>query len=203
MPRYFHWLCGALCDCLFALGVLLPLRPSYSDAEKRELEEVSLYFPLQGLFAGSYFRDITSWYQDSYPGKEWMLLASKTRALMACRRADLRSRRAGQRRNSHRGRCFRPDLRFKEGYGRRTERGAEAGNPMGKTGERRRPGIRQKGKRRQKKEKEQRKSRKRQKQAKRGSKAKLRCKASAQRKKKEETVILKRMRREICRSKRR
>ena len=70
---------GLLC-CLFVLGVLLPLRPRYSDAEKRELKQ----FPeisLQGLFAGSYFRDITSWYQDSYPGKEeWMLLASKTKA---------------------------------------------------------------------------------------------------------------------------
>ena len=70
---------GLLC-CLFVLGVLLPLRPSYSDAEKRELKKFPA-FSLQGLFAGSYFRDITSWYQDSYPGKEeWMLLASKTKA---------------------------------------------------------------------------------------------------------------------------
>ena len=70
---------GLLC-CLFVLGVLLPLRPRYSDAEKRELKKFPA-FSLQGLFAGSYFRDITSWYQDSYPGKEeWMLLASKTTA---------------------------------------------------------------------------------------------------------------------------
>ena len=70
---------GLLC-CLFVLGVLLPLRPRYSDAEKRELKQFPA-FSLQGLFAGSYFRDITSWYQDSYPGKEeWMLLASKTKA---------------------------------------------------------------------------------------------------------------------------
>lgn len=70
---------GLLC-CLFALGTLLPLRPRYSDAEKRELKQFPA-FSLQGLFAGSYFRDITSWYQDSYPGKEeWMLLASKTKA---------------------------------------------------------------------------------------------------------------------------
>ena len=69
-----------LLSCLFVLGVLLPLRPGYSDAEKRELKK----FPalsVQGLFAGTYFRDITAWYQDSYPGKEeWMLLASKTKA---------------------------------------------------------------------------------------------------------------------------
>ena len=71
---------GLLC-CLFVLGILLPLRPRYSDAEKRELKQFPA-FSLQGLFAGSYFRDITSWYQDSYPGKEeWMLLASKTKAL--------------------------------------------------------------------------------------------------------------------------
>lgn len=70
---------GLLC-CLFVLGILLPLRPRYSDAEKRELKQFPA-FSLQGLFAGSYFRDITSWYQDSYPGKEeWMLLASKTKA---------------------------------------------------------------------------------------------------------------------------
>nr|WP_315001489.1 DHHW family protein [uncultured Oribacterium sp.] len=70
---------GLLC-CLFVLGVLLPLRPRYSDAEKRELQQFPA-FSLQGLFAGSYFRDISSWYQDSYPGKEeWMLLASKTKA---------------------------------------------------------------------------------------------------------------------------
>ena len=70
---------GLLC-CLFVLGILLPLRPRYSDAEKRELKQFPA-FSLQGLFAGNYFRDITSWYQDSYPGKEeWMLLASKTKA---------------------------------------------------------------------------------------------------------------------------
>ena len=70
---------GLLC-CLFVLGILLPLRPRYSDAEKRELKQFPA-FSLQGLFVGSYFRDITSWYQDSYPGKEeWMLLASKTKA---------------------------------------------------------------------------------------------------------------------------
>ena len=68
-----------LLSCLFVLGILLPLRPRYSDAEKRELKQFPA-FSLQGLFAGSYFRDITSWYQDSYPGKEeWMLLASKTK----------------------------------------------------------------------------------------------------------------------------
>ncbi len=68
-----------LLSCLFVLGILLPLRPRYSDAEKRELKQFPA-FSLQGLFAGSYFRDISSWYQDSYPGKEeWMLLASKTK----------------------------------------------------------------------------------------------------------------------------
>ena len=44
---------GLLC-CLFALGTLLPLRPRYSDAEKRELKQFPA-FSLQGLFAGSYF----------------------------------------------------------------------------------------------------------------------------------------------------
>ena len=69
-----------LLSCLFVLGVLLPLRPGYSDAEKRELKKFPA-FSVRGLFVGTYFRDIASWYQDSYPGKEeWMLLASKTKA---------------------------------------------------------------------------------------------------------------------------
>ena len=69
-----------LLSCLFVLGVLLPLRPGYSYAEKRALKKFPA-FSVQGLFAGTYFRDIASWYQDSYPGKEeWMLLASKTKA---------------------------------------------------------------------------------------------------------------------------
>lgn len=69
-----------LLSCLFVLGILLPLRPGYSDAEKRELKKFPA-FSVQGLFAGTYFQDITAWYQDSYPGKEeWMLLASKTKA---------------------------------------------------------------------------------------------------------------------------
>ena len=69
-----------LLSCLFVLGILLPLRPGYSDAEKRELKKFPA-FSAQGLFSGTYFRDISSWYQDSYPGKEeWMLLASKTKA---------------------------------------------------------------------------------------------------------------------------
>lgn len=69
-----------LLSCLFVLGILLPLRPGYSDAEKRELKKFPA-FSVQGLFSGTYFRDITAWYQDSYPGKEeWILLASKTKA---------------------------------------------------------------------------------------------------------------------------
>ena len=69
-----------LLSCLFVLGILLPLRPGYSDAEKRELKKFPA-FSVQGLLSGTYFRDISSWYQDSYPGKEeWMLLASKTKA---------------------------------------------------------------------------------------------------------------------------
>ena len=78
--KVFSLVMMGLLSCLFVLGILLPLRPGYSDAEKRELKK----FPalsVQGLFSGTYFRDISSWYQDSYPGKEeWMLLASKTKA---------------------------------------------------------------------------------------------------------------------------
>ena len=60
--------------CVFVLGIALPLRKSYSDEEKRELK----HFPAFSVYAvlnGQYFKDISSWYQDSYPGKEeWLSL---------------------------------------------------------------------------------------------------------------------------------
>lgn len=67
--------------CVFVLGIALPLRKSYSDEEKRELK----HFPAFSVYAvlnGQYFKDISSWYQDSYPGKEkWLSLSGKVQNL--------------------------------------------------------------------------------------------------------------------------
>ena len=67
--------------CVFVLGIALPLRKSYSDEEKRELKHFPT-FSVQAVLNGQYFKDISTWYQDSYPGKEeWLSLSGKVQAL--------------------------------------------------------------------------------------------------------------------------
>ena len=66
---------------LFWIGILLPLRKQYSVEEKRELKKFPK-FSLEGILKGSYFQDIATWYQDSYPGKEeWLSLDGKVKNL--------------------------------------------------------------------------------------------------------------------------
>ena len=57
---------------LFLLGAVLPLRKKYSAEEKRAFRTFP-EFSWKGLVKGSYFQDISAWYQDSYPGKEYLL----------------------------------------------------------------------------------------------------------------------------------
>ncbi len=57
---------------LFLLGAALPLRKKYSAEEKRAFRTFP-EFSWKGLVQGSYFQDISAWYQDSYPGKEHLL----------------------------------------------------------------------------------------------------------------------------------
>ena len=57
---------------LFLLGAVLPLRKKYSAEEKRAFRTFP-EFSWKGLVQGSYFQDISAWYQDSYPGKEHLL----------------------------------------------------------------------------------------------------------------------------------
>lgn len=50
-------------------GALLPLRPKYSESEKRKLAE----FPkltASSLSSGDFFEGINSWYSDTFPGRE-------------------------------------------------------------------------------------------------------------------------------------
>lgn len=57
---------------LFLLGAVLPFRKKYSAEEKRAFRTFP-EFSWKGLVQGSYFQDISAWYQDSYPGKEHLL----------------------------------------------------------------------------------------------------------------------------------
>jgi len=54
------------------IGVLIFLRPTESESEKRELTK----FPeltWDALISGDYFSDITTWYADSFPGREGII----------------------------------------------------------------------------------------------------------------------------------
>ncbi len=56
----------------FLIGLLLFLRPTVSESEKRELTE----FPelsAESLLSGEYFTQITTWYADTYPGREGLI----------------------------------------------------------------------------------------------------------------------------------
>ena len=66
---------------LCIIGMMLPLRKRYSNEEKRELKAFPK-FSLGAVLKGSYFQDISEWYQDSYPGKEgWLSLEAKVEGL--------------------------------------------------------------------------------------------------------------------------
>ena len=54
------------------LGIVLPLRPTESALEKRELAKFP-EFSLSGMLDGSYFSGISTWYADSFPMRDaWM-----------------------------------------------------------------------------------------------------------------------------------
>ena len=66
--------------CVFSLtlaalavtGLVIPLRPEYSESEKRKLAEFP-QFTVKSLFDGSYFKGIGDWYSDTYPGRELLV----------------------------------------------------------------------------------------------------------------------------------
>jgi hypothetical protein len=63
----------SLCILIFAVvGLLIPLRPSYSESEKRNLAEFPK-FTIQSFFSGSFLSDIGTWYSDTYPGRESLI----------------------------------------------------------------------------------------------------------------------------------
>ena len=66
-----------------ALGILtvlswcIPLRPSFSELEKRELEHFPA-FSLSALFSGDWFDGISLWFSDTFPGRERLVKAQNS-----------------------------------------------------------------------------------------------------------------------------
>ncbi len=58
-----------------AVALWLPLRPSYSEAEKRELTKFP-EFSVDSLLDGSYFSGISTWYADTFPFREIFINAN-------------------------------------------------------------------------------------------------------------------------------
>ncbi len=54
------------------LSLLLPLRPSYSDFEKRELTKFP-EFSFQSLWSGDYFSQIDLWFSDTFPFRDELI----------------------------------------------------------------------------------------------------------------------------------
>ena len=63
---------------LTVVSFIIPLRPDFSDSEKRELAAFP-EFSLEALASGSYFGEISLWFSDTFPGREdWISLSQYT-----------------------------------------------------------------------------------------------------------------------------
>lgn len=61
---------------LTVVAFIIPLRPTQSFSEKRNLAEFP-EFSAEALVSGSYFDDINTWFSDTFPGREsWLQLSS-------------------------------------------------------------------------------------------------------------------------------
>ena len=61
---------------LTVVSFIIPLRPTQSQMEKRNLAQFP-EFSWEALTDGSYFDDITTWFSDTFPGREeWLTLSS-------------------------------------------------------------------------------------------------------------------------------
>lgn len=66
---------------LTVVSFLIPLRPTQSNMEKRNLAEFP-EFSLSALVSGSYFDDISTWFSDTFPGRErWLSLSASIDSL--------------------------------------------------------------------------------------------------------------------------
>ena len=60
---------------LTVVSFMIPLRPTVSESEKRQLAEFP-EFSLEALVSGDYFDDISLWFSDTFPGREGWIHAS-------------------------------------------------------------------------------------------------------------------------------
>ena len=66
----------AILAVLTVVSFIIPLRPTVSYIEKRSLAEFP-EFSVESLTSGDYFDDISTWFSDTFPGREsWIVLAS-------------------------------------------------------------------------------------------------------------------------------
>ena len=66
---------------LTVVSFIIPLRPTQSQSEKRNLAQFPV-FSVEALLSGSYFDDITTWFSDTFPGREgWISLSSSIQEL--------------------------------------------------------------------------------------------------------------------------
>lgn len=61
-----------LCLGLFTISIMTPIRPTYSEEEKRNLEEFPA-FSIHHLLDGEYFSGIDSWFADTFPGRDSLM----------------------------------------------------------------------------------------------------------------------------------
>ena len=73
---------AALVVVMSFFSFILPLRPKVSDVEKRKLAEFPS-FSFSALFSGSYFSDISAWYADTVPLRDYFVsLSSRLQHLL-------------------------------------------------------------------------------------------------------------------------
>ena len=66
---------------LTVVSFIIPLRPTQSQMEKRNLAEFP-EFSTEALISGTYFDDISTWFSDTFPGREsWLAMSSSIQSL--------------------------------------------------------------------------------------------------------------------------
>ena len=66
---------------LTVISFIIPLRPTVSYEEKRELAKFP-EFSVSSLVSGNYFDDITTWFSDTFPGRQrWVDLSDQMKSL--------------------------------------------------------------------------------------------------------------------------
>ncbi|SFB20398.1 DHHW protein [Acetitomaculum ruminis DSM 5522] len=61
--------------CIANIALIIPLRPEFSDVEKRKLDSFP-EFTIETFLDGSYFSAISSWYSDTFPFRDQLVSAN-------------------------------------------------------------------------------------------------------------------------------